>query len=162
MTSKTIWFKVVFCSLLLLMAVMGANSVYALSSAASQAGQHIASSASTGESTVDVRGTWSGTFSSKHPEVVPFKMTVVITPDSNGDLVGRSTLSSRCLKHAQLKVMVDGFKIVLAGSDEQGDNITVRGTVDQTGTILNSTYILDGSATGRCETDDGTGTLTKQ
>jgi len=38
----------------------------------------------------------------------------------------------------------------------------VRGTVDNTGTQLKSTYILNGSGTGKCETDDGTGTLAKR
>ena len=51
---------------------------------------------------------------------------------------------------------------VLAGSDEEGDNITMRGTVDKTGTLLKASYILNGSATGRCETDDGTGNLAKR
>jgi len=162
MTTKTLPFKVVFCSFLLLMVVMGAGSGYALSVGASQEAQHFAASASTEEAVVDVKGTWSGTFSSKNPEMGSFKMTVVITSDSNGDLVGSATLSSRCLKRAQLKVTVEQSKVVLAGSDEQGDSITVRGTVDKTGTILSSTYIQDGSATGRCEPDDGTGTLTKQ
>lgn len=37
---------------------------------------------------------------------------------------------------------------MLAGSDEDGNNITVRGTVDAAGTLLHSKYILNGSATG--------------
>ena len=62
----------------------------------------------------------------------------------------------------QLKVTVTGSKVVLAGSNEHGDNITVRGTVDNTGTLMKSTYILNGSATGSCETDDGSGDLVKR
>ena len=62
----------------------------------------------------------------------------------------------------QLEVTVTGSKVVLAGSDEEGDNITVRGTVDKTGTLLKSSYILNGSATGRCETDTGTGSLARR
>jgi len=158
MTAKIISLKVALCSLSLLMAPMAYGSACAVS----QAGQHIATPASTEEATIDVSGTWSGTLSSKHSSVGSFKITVVITADSNGNFVGQATVSSRCLKQARLKVTVEQSKIVLAGSDEQGDNITVRGTVDKTGAILNGTYILDGSATGRCEPDNGTGTLTKQ
>jgi len=150
MIRKTILFHSALRLLSLLMIVMAASSLYASTGDSDQ------------ESAVDLTGTWSGKFVSKNPETPSFTMTVVINPDSRGNLIGKSTLNSRCLKHAQLKVMVEGSKIVLAGSDEQGDNITVRGTVDQTGTILNSTYILDGSATGRCEIDNGAGTLTKQ
>ena len=114
------------------------------------------------QSATDVRGTWSGTFFSKYPNVAPFTMTVVITPNSQGHLVGSSSLNSECLKGAQLKVTVTGATVVLAGSDEAGNNITVRGTVDNTGTLLKANYILNGSASGRCETDDGTGSLGKR
>ena len=143
MTSKTFAPLVVFSSLL-----MGGIALQA--------------SGSTQQAAADVRGTWSGTFFSKHSDVAPFTMTVVINPDSRGHLVGSSTLNADCLKGAQLEVTVTGLEVVLAGSDEEGDNITVRGTVDNTGTLLKSTYILNGSATGRCETDDGTGTLAKR
>ena len=112
--------------------------------------------------TPDVRGTWSGTFYSKHSNISPFTMTVVINPDAHGHLVGSSSLNSDCLKGAQLQVTVTGSNVVLAGSDEAGDSITVRGTVDKSGTLLKSTYILNGSASGRCETDDGTGDLAKR
>jgi len=89
-------------------------------------------------------------------------MTVVINPDSNGHLIGTSTLSSNCLKDVRLEVTVKGPQITLAGSDDEGDNITVRGTVDGTGTMLKANYILNGSASGRCETDGGTGNLSKR
>jgi hypothetical protein len=89
-------------------------------------------------------------------------MTVVINPDSRGHLIGSSTLNSDCLKDVRLEVTVTGSNVVLAGSDENGDNITVRGTVDKTGTLLKASYILNGSATGRCETDNGTGDLAKR
>jgi hypothetical protein len=117
---------------------------------------------STQQGAADVTGTWSGTFFSKHSNVAPFTMTVVINPDSRGHLVGSSTLNSDCLKGAQLEVTVTGSKVVLAGSDEEGDSITVRGTVDSTGALLKASYILNGSASGRCETDDGTGNLAKR
>ncbi len=89
-------------------------------------------------------------------------MTVVISPDSRGHLIGSSSLNSECLKGAQLEVTVTGSNIVLAGSDEEGDSMTVRGTVDKTGTLLQASYILNGSATGKCETDDGAGSLAKR
>jgi len=112
--------------------------------------------------TTDVSGTWSGTFYSKHSNVAPFTMTVVINKDSHGHLIGSSTLNSDCLKGAHLQVTVNASTVVLAGSDEEQDNITVRGTLDSSGTLLKGTYILSGSATGKCETDDGTGSLAKR
>jgi hypothetical protein len=86
----------------------------------------------------------------------------VISKDSAGRIVGNSTLASQCLKNAQLQVTVTGSTVVLAGRDKAGDNMTVRGSLDNTGTVLNSTYILNGSAAGGCETDDGTGSLAKR
>jgi len=119
-------------------------------------------SGSAQKTATDFRGTWSGTFFSKHPNVVPFTMTVVIRLDSKGHLVGASTLNSDCLKDLHLEVTIKGPEITLAGSDDDGDNITVRGTVDATGTMLKANYILNGSASGRCETDGGTGNLAKR
>jgi len=112
--------------------------------------------------TTDVTGTWSGTFYSKHSNVAPFTMTVVINKDLHGHFIGNTTLNSDCLKGAHLQVTVDAPTVVLAGSDEEQDNITVRGTLDRTGTLLNGTYVLNGSATGKCETDDGRGNLAKR
>jgi hypothetical protein len=140
MTSKMSPFRTVLFPLLL-MTLMQAASVYGAT---------------------DIRGTWSGTFYSDHEGVAPFTIIVVISKDSSGRIVGSSTLASHCLKNAQLQVKVTGSTVVLAGSDEAGDNMTVRGSLDNTGTVLNSTYILNGSATGGCETDDGTGSLTKR
>jgi len=87
---------------------------------------------------------------------------VVISSDSKGHLVGASTLNSDCLKDLHLEATIKGPEITLAGSDDDGDNITVRGTVDATGTMLKANYIRNGSASGRCETDDGTGNLSKR
>ena len=141
MTSTALPFRVLLLSLLSLMTIMRAASLYAAN---------------------DVRGRWSGTFTSNHSGVAPFTITVVISANSRGRLVGNSTLTSHCLKGAQLQVTVTGSDVVLAGSDEAGDNMTLRGLLDSTSTLLKSTYVLNGSATGDCETDDGTGTLTKQ
>ena len=153
MTSKTFSFHVLLLPLLLLMTMMGAASLYATS--------QIVSAGST-QPGLDVRGTWSGAFFSKHSNVAPFTMTVVINPDSRGHLIGTSSLNSDCLKGVQLEVTVTGSQVVFAGSDEEGDSVTVRGTVDKTGTLLKANYILNGSASGRCETDDGTGSLAKR
>jgi len=89
-------------------------------------------------------------------------MTVVINPNSRGHLVGDSSLNSECLKGAKLQVAVNGSKVVLAGSDQEGDSLTLHGTLDSTGSLMQATYILNGSASGRCETDDGTGNLSKR
>jgi len=124
--------------------------------------QGVATSSSQQPPAMDVKGTWSGTFFSKHSDVPPFTLTVVINPESEANFVGESTLNSNCLKGAKLQVKVTGSTVVLAGSDPDGDNITIRGTIDSTGTLLKSTYVLNGSASGRCETDDGTGSLGKR
>ena len=86
---------------------------------------------------------------------------MVVTPDSQGRVIGTSTLNSDCLKDVRLEVTVKGSQVTFAGSDEEGNNITVRATLDATGTMLKANYILNGSASGRCETDDGTGNLAK-
>ena len=141
MTSTILPLRALLLFLLSLVAVMRAAPVYAAS---------------------DVRGTWSGTFSSNHSGVAPFTITVVINADAAGHIVGNSTLNSRCLKGAHLRVTVTGSTVVLAGSDKIGNNMTLRGSLDDTATLLKSAYIFNGSAGGGCETDDGTGTLTKR
>jgi len=108
-----------------------------------------------------LQGTWSGAFFSKH-STSGFTLTVVITPDSRGHLVGDSTHSSNCLKGVKLQVTATGSNVVLAGSDEEGDNLTIHGTLDSTGSLMQGTYVLNGSASGRCETDNGTGNLAKR
>ena len=89
-------------------------------------------------------------------------MTIVINANSSGHLVGDSSLNSDCLKGAKLQVSVNLPKVVLAGSDEEGDSLTVHGTLDSSGSIMQASYILNGSPSGRCETDDGTGNLSKR
>jgi len=61
-----------------------------------------------------------------------------------------------------ISTVVNGSAVVLAGSDADGDNITFRGTLDSTGTLLSLNYVLNGSAGRRCETDNGSGTLGKR
>jgi hypothetical protein len=60
-----------------------------------------------------------------------------------------------------LHVTVSGSNIVLAGGDEEGNHITFDGTIDQTGTVQNLKYVLNGAG-ARCESDDGTGTMVKR
>ena len=161
MTSKNLSFRVLLFSLLLT-TVMRADSLCAPSLTDGRSMQPTSAAGSTQQAATDVKGKWSGTFFSEDSNVAPFTITVVINPDSRGHLVGDSTLDSDCLKSARLEVAVTGSEVVLAGHNKEGDNITVRGTLDKTGTVLTSTYILNGSATGGCETDNGTGTLAKQ
>ena len=145
----------------ILMVATPAALVYAAGPA--NPGPQLTAVASPQVTPVDISGTWSGTFFSKHQNVPSFSITVVITPNGKAHFTGNSTLNSHCLKSANLQITVAGTQVVLAGSDPEGDNITLRGTLDATSTMLQSTsYILNGSASGRCETDDGTGSLAKQ
>ena len=158
MTSKKLLSR---CSLLfLMMSFAGPGFVHGIG-ALGQSGQRglCGSSAAV---LGDVTGTWSGTFQSRQPNFTPFTITVVINTDASGNLVGASSVSSDCLKDGSLHVTVNGSNIVLAGGDNEGDHITFRGTIDKTGTLLNLNYILNGSASARCESDDGAGTMGKR
>ena len=104
-------------------------------------------------------GTWSGTFMAQHENVDPFTITVVIDRDAKGALVGTAELSSNCIKGTKLQVAINGTDISLAGSDEDGGNITFHGTIDGSGSVLNLRYIVIGSSSGRCESDYGTGNM---
>jgi hypothetical protein len=107
-------------------------------------------------------GTWSGTFFPKHSNVSPFNMTVGISKNAQGHLMGTATLNSRCLHQAQMEISVNGPTVVLAGSDEEGDSLTIRGGLDPTNSLLQVSYVLNGSASGRCESETGTGNLGKR
>ncbi len=89
-------------------------------------------------------------------------MTVVINLGPDGSLVGTTSSAADCFTDATLQVTLKGSRVVLAGSDAEGNNITFRGYVDSSGTILNLNYILNSSASGRCESDDGSGNLGKR
>lgn len=156
MTSETHLFNNPVSSFLLII-VIGAGSL--CSARPAEAKSEPAPSAA---ASPDVKGTWSGTFFPKHANVPAFTITVAISEDADGSLIGDSSLNSNCVKGVRLKVTVTGSKVVLAGSDERGANITVRGTIDKTGTLMKSTYILNGGATGSCETDRGSGDLSKR
>lgn len=157
MIGKNFSFCVLSLLALFLMSMIEASCLYAsgLSSSTSAA-------SAPPQSVTDVRGTWSGTLFSNHSDVASFTMTVVINQDAQGHLIGASTLNSHCLTSARLEVTVTGSEVVLAGSDQSGNSLTVRGTVDKTGTLLNASYVLNGSASGKCEIDDGTGTMAKR
>ena len=109
--------------------------------------------------TANLKGTWSGTFISQHENVDPFTITVVIDEDSKGNLIASTQLSSDCVRVTKLQVTVKGTKVTLAGSDQDGANITLLGTVDSTGAMLDLRYIVNGSSSGRCESDNGTGNM---
>lgn len=64
------------------------------------------------------------------------------------------------LTDMNLTVTINGSAIVFAGSDEKGDSLTIRETLSAANQ-LSLTYSLNGSASGRCEADQGTGTLSK-
>jgi hypothetical protein len=114
------------------------------------------------EPRADVSGIWSGTLFSNHSDEGTFTITVVVTRNNEGHLIGNSSLSSGCLQGAKLQISVNGANIVFAGSDEEGDNLTLGGTLDSTGNMLEASYILNASATGKCETDDGKGQLARR
>jgi len=110
----------------------------------------------------DVAGTWSGSFQSTHPEAAPFTMTIVIAPDSDGQLTGNATLASDCFKEGALHVTISGATVVFAGSDAERNNITFRGSLDSSRTVMNMHYVVNGSASARCESDEGEGNLVKR
>jgi hypothetical protein len=103
-------------------------------------------------------GTWSGRVSSIN--FASFAVTIKITPDLKAHMVG---VGSPCLGEADLVVTTTGSNsVTLAGSSKAGESITFKGTMDSSGKQLDLTYITNGSASARCETDQGAGTLDKQ
>lgn len=109
-----------------------------------------------------VEGTWSGTFRSRHSHIAPFALTLVVDADMHGHL-NKSGLTSYCLlRDVDLHVTVNGSKLALAGTDEVGNTITFQGSIDKTGRVFTLNYVTNGSASGKCESDDGTARLVKQ
>ena len=110
-----------------------------------------------------VQGTWSGTFRSRHSHIAPFVLTLVINPDMRGHLINKSGIISYCLlKDIDLYVTVNDSNTSLAGTDDVGNTITFEGTIDKTGRLLTLQYVTNGSASGECESDDGTANLEKR
>jgi len=153
MASFISWFRGSF--FLLMISLMGAQSLYG----AGPANQPISASQRAAH---DVTGTWSGTFQSRQPHFSPFTMTIVIRSESSGRLVATSQVSSDCLTDGTFQITTSGSKIVLAGGDPQGNHITMEGEVDGTGTVLDLKYVLNSSASARCESDDGSGNMVKR
>jgi hypothetical protein len=109
------------------------------------------------------QGTWSGTFRSKHTHIAPFTLSLVVNPDMHGHLTNTSGLASYCLlRNVDLHVIISGSNVILAGTDEVGNTLTFEGTIDTTGRVLTTHYVTNGSASGKCESDDGTAYLQKQ
>jgi hypothetical protein len=104
-------------------------------------------------------GRWQGTLSSRNYGSVP--VTLVVNQGVGTKLTGAVNLISRCLRDADLNVTTAGSNVVMAGANPKGDTITFKGSLNDTATQLTVTYIINGSASGECETDDGSGTLKK-
>jgi hypothetical protein len=103
-------------------------------------------------------GKWAGRVSSRN--FASFVVTIEISPDSKAHVVGDG---SPCFTEADLGVTARGSDAVtIAGRSKAGENITFKGTVDSSGKQFDLTYIVNGSSSGRCETDQGAGTLDKQ
>jgi hypothetical protein len=130
-----------------------------LASAAGAGSTAIQIGAAAAGTTSPLVGTWQGRLSSRN--FASFPVTLIINQVVGVKLAGAVNLASPCLRSANLQVSVSGPDVVLAGSDANGDLITFKGTVDSAGTQLTMTYVLNASASGKCETDDGAGTLDK-
>jgi hypothetical protein len=154
MTSEKFVFGIPF----LLISVFGAGLLHGASVPGDQS--NIAAAGSSQQA--DAHGTWSGAFRSRYSDIAPITIIAVINPDASGHLIGKSSIISDCLKDADLQVTVDGSNVTVAGSDQDGDTVTFQGTIDKTGTLVPLHYIINGSASGRCEVDDGTGSARKQ
>ncbi len=103
-------------------------------------------------------GTWSGRVSSRND--ASFSVKIVIAPNATARLVAEA---APCFSDADLKVTTSAPNSVrLAGRSKAGENVTFKGTIDDRGTQLHLTYIVNGSSSGRCEIDRGAGTLDKE
>ena len=106
------------------------------------------------------KGNWSGRFSSHN--FASFPVSIAITEGANGHLHGEANMAHPCMKAGKLIVTIIGNSIVLGGSDADGDTITFNGTIDRAGTLLDLGFVLNGSPSARCETDQGKGSMEKQ
>lgn len=112
---------------------------------------------------VSLAGEWAGRFQSSNASFAPFTVSAAITQDSNGNLTAMASfLNFLCLRAATLKGTLSGANVALVGSDSIGDNISLKGTSNSAATQMSLSYTLNASASGKCETDSGTGMLTKQ
>lgn|SRR5690348_5749862 len=106
------------------------------------------------------KGNWSGRFSSHN--FASFPVSIAITEDANGRLHGEANMAHPCMKAGKLIVTIVNNSIVLGGSDADGDTITFNGTIDTAGTLMDLSFVLNGSPSARCETDQGKGSMEKQ
>lgn len=132
------------------------------SGSAAADGRTSSNASESGQAAPDLTGTWSGTLVTENQKSRPVPITVVISRDSKGALFATSSLSSDCVKNPRLQVTVTSSAVVLAGSDADGNSLTLRGTLDKAGTLLTMNFIANGSASGRCQTINGTGTLRRR
>jgi hypothetical protein len=103
-------------------------------------------------------GKWAGRVSSRN--YASFELTIDISPDSKAHVVGDG---SPCFTEADLMVTSSGSNAVtIVGRSKAGENLTFKGTIDSSGKQLDLTYIVNGSGSARCETDQGAGTVDKQ
>jgi hypothetical protein len=105
-------------------------------------------------------GNWSGHFSSHN--FASFPVSFAITQDVQGNLHGKANMVHPCMKDGDLIVTIVGNNIVLGGSDADGDTVTFRGTLNPEGKVLDLSFVMNGSPSGRCETDQGSGSMVKQ
>ena len=105
-------------------------------------------------------GNWSGTMQSVVAGSPLVALTANINRDSSGAITSTFHMTNGCLIDMSLSVAVSGTQITFAGSDEKGDSLTFRGTLSSSNR-LSLTYSLNGSASARCEADQGTAILTK-
>ena len=158
MTKMLFPVRVLLFSLLLVSVTIGTASICS----ASPGDEKTKPSRPPTHATTDLVGTWTGTFFSKHENVAAFTLTVVVAPDSQGQLIGNSTLNSDCLKDVRLEVTSKVLKSHLQAAMRKETTSRSEARVDATGTMLKANYILNGSASGRCEADGGTGSLAKR
>ncbi len=103
-------------------------------------------------------GKWSGAVSSRN--FASFVVTIDISAESKAHVLGDG---SPCFTEADLMVTSSGSNAVtIVGRSKAGENLTFKGTIDSSGKQLDLTYIVNGSGSARCETDQGAGTLDKQ
>jgi hypothetical protein len=112
---------------------------------------------------LSIAGGWSGVFRSSNASIAPFTVMATIDEDNSGNLTATASfLNFPCLTAASLKGAITEMNVTFAGSDSAGDNVTLKGTSNTAGTQMSLSYVLNAGASGKCETDNGTGTLTKQ
>ena len=107
-----------------------------------------------------VAGIWAGTLSSR--SFASFPVSIRVVQDAHGNLSAHATMTHQCVQESKLMVTVAGSNVVMSGSDADGNTVTFRGSLDDTGKLLDVSFVMNGSATGRCETDSGKGSLNKQ